>query len=36
MANPRRINVPAERLGKIFNESGYWELAKQGTLLEKV
>jgi hypothetical protein len=36
MANPRRINVSAETLRKLFNESGYWELAKQGKLLEKV
>ena len=36
MVNPRRINVPAETLRKIFNDSGYWELAKQGKLFEKV
>jgi hypothetical protein len=36
MAKPRRINVSAEALRKLFNESGYWELAKQGKLLEKV
>jgi hypothetical protein len=36
MSNPRRINVPAERLRKIFNDGGYWELAKQGKLFEKV
>jgi hypothetical protein len=35
MANPRRINVPAETLRQMFNEGGYWELAKQGQLHEK-
>jgi|SRR5579872_3287792 len=36
MANPRRIYVPAETLRNIFNEGGYWELAKQGKLHEKI
>ncbi len=36
MANPRRINVSAETLRELFNESGYWELAKEGRLLEKL
>jgi hypothetical protein len=36
MPNPRRIYVPAETLRKIFNDNGYWELAKQGELFEKV
>jgi hypothetical protein len=36
MANPRRINVSPETLRILFNESGYWELAKQGQLLEKL
>lgn len=33
--NPRRIYVPAETLRTIFNDGGYWELAKQGKLFEK-
>lgn len=36
MPNPPRIDVSAETLREIFNESGYWELAKEGKLFEKV
>jgi hypothetical protein len=36
MPKPPRINVQAETLRTIFNDSGYWELAKQGELLEKL
>jgi hypothetical protein len=36
MANSRRINVSAETLRELFNESGYWELAKRGDLIEKI
>ena len=36
MTRPRRINASAETLRRIFNESGYWELVKQGKLFEKV
>jgi len=35
MVNPYRIDVSAETLRKIFNDGGYWELAKQGKLFEK-
>src|SRR6266700_671769 len=36
MGASRRINVPPEELRKLFNDGGYWELAKEGKLLEKV
>src|SRR5437764_13612723 len=36
MMNPRRINASAETLRKLFNDSGYWKLVKQGQLFEKV
>jgi hypothetical protein len=36
MMNPRRVNASAEELRRIFNESGYWQLAKQGKLFEKL
>jgi hypothetical protein len=34
--SPTRINAPPETLRRLFNESGYWELAKQGKLHEKI
>jgi hypothetical protein len=36
MASPRCTYVSADTLREIFNAGGYWELAKQGKLHEKV